>query len=505
MPNLPVREFSLKEETLHFTYSLGENAKLWSEHAPVLYRMHLELDTPMGKMEYDVPFGLRRIEANGRDFLLNGKKIFLRGTVENCLFPQTGHPPMEAREWLRVFSLCKQYGLNHVRFHSWCPPRAAFEAADRVGIYLQVENSTWIAGADNAIGVGNEVDHWIYDETLAVQRAFGNHPSFLLYSEGNEPICKDNYLRDRFLEKWIRNFKDSDSRHLYCAGTGWPLFEANDYHVSQEPRIQRWSLGYGSIINARPPSSDFNHDAKASMLGIQPVITHELGQWAAFPNLEDGSHYTGALRPRNLEIFKELLKNLAMEAQARDFLMASGKLQVLCYKADIEAILRTHWVSGYQLLGLNDYSGQGGATCGVLNALWELKPYCDAESFRRFANTVVPLFKTSKFILKTGEPIEGNIAVANYSGEDSKPAIVSARLYDLAGNELFSKQVSAGTLVPGNNELGDLKIETKSLAKSPAQLKLVLRVQCGRETFENDWDLWILIATRIIRQGSLPS
>ena len=47
-----------------------------------------------------------------------------------------------------------------------------------------------------------------------------------------------------------------------------------------------------------------------------------------------------------------------MEHLADSFLYASGRLQTLCYKMDIEASLRTPGMAGFQLLGLNDFPGQ---------------------------------------------------------------------------------------------------------------------------------------------------
>ena len=80
-----------------------------------------------------IEFGMRQIGRNGADLLVNGKKVFLRGTLECCIFPLTGYPPTTKEGWLKVFRSAKEWGLNHLRFHSWCPPKAAFEVADSLG------------------------------------------------------------------------------------------------------------------------------------------------------------------------------------------------------------------------------------------------------------------------------------------------------------------------------------------------------------------------------------
>jgi len=87
---------------------------------------------------------------------------------------------MDTPDWLRVFRIAKSYGLNHYRFHSWCPPEAAFDAADEVGIYLQPELPTW-----SAFGVPKH-DTFMEAEGYRILYTYGNHPSFALVCMGNE-------------------------------------------------------------------------------------------------------------------------------------------------------------------------------------------------------------------------------------------------------------------------------------------------------------------------------
>lgn len=84
-------------------------------------------------------FGFREIRAEGRQLRINGRPLLLRGTLDCAIFPRTGHPPTDVASWRRVLEVVRAHGLNHVRYHSWCPPEAAFVAADELGVYLQVE------------------------------------------------------------------------------------------------------------------------------------------------------------------------------------------------------------------------------------------------------------------------------------------------------------------------------------------------------------------------------
>lgn len=122
-------EYNLKEgsKEYEFTYQLGDNAVLWSDLQPALYQLKAEIN---GIDEKTVRFGLRDFKTEETHFTINGAKTFLRGKHDACVFPLTGHTAMDLEQWRRYFRICKEYGLNHCRFHSWCPPAACFEAAD---------------------------------------------------------------------------------------------------------------------------------------------------------------------------------------------------------------------------------------------------------------------------------------------------------------------------------------------------------------------------------------
>ena len=110
-------------------------AKLWDEFSPNLS----EVTVKLGDDERTVRFGMRKFAARGTQFTMNGRPLFLRGTLECSVLPLTGYPPTDVAAWQRIFRIMKSYGLNLIRFHSWCPPEAAFAAADLEGIMIQAE------------------------------------------------------------------------------------------------------------------------------------------------------------------------------------------------------------------------------------------------------------------------------------------------------------------------------------------------------------------------------
>ena len=378
-----------------FVYRLGADAQLWDEFQPALYDLTLQLHHDAGRIEKQtVTFGLRELGIRGTQFTLNGRPIFLRGTLECCIFPLEGHPPTDVDSWKRILAVAQAHGLNHLRFHSWCPPEAAYVAADEMGFYYQVECSCWAGFGD-----GTEVDQWVYEEAERMVRAYGNHPSFLLLSPSNEP---HGAHRDEFLGKWLEYWKQRDPRRCYTAGAGWPRIAENQFHIQAQTRLQQWP---SLQLNKSPQTFD-DYRQYIQSLGV-PTISHEIGQWCVYPNVvSEPEKYTGFFRGGNLEAFRDILQRKGMFDLAEDFLMASGKFQTILYKQEIESALRTPGMAGFQLLDLHDFPGQGTAPVGVLDAFWQSKGYVSPEEYRRFCSPTVLLARLKKLIWTSDEALE---------------------------------------------------------------------------------------------------
>lgn len=475
------------------TVKLVRPPVLWSEFSPALYDVESRVEIEPHKLLDTVTttIGFREISTQGTQFVLNGRKLFIRGTLECCIFPKTGHPPTDVESWKRVIRIAKSYGLNLIRFHSYCPPEAAFVAADELGFYYQVE-TCW-ANQSTTIGDGKPVDQWVYDETVRILKAYGNHPSFLLMPHGNEPGGKNAAA---YLAKWETHFKALDPRRLWTGGAGWPQLPENQFHVTPDPRVQHWGAGLKSRINARPPETTTDYRDYIQRRTV-PLISHEIGQWCAYPNFDEIPKYTGYLKPKNFEIFRDSLREHGMSDLAHKFLLASGKLQTLCYKEDIESALRTPGMGGFELLDLHDFPGQGTALVGVLDPFWDDKGYVTAAEYSRFCNSTVPLARLSKRVFTTRETLEADVEVAHFG---PAPIENSLATWKLVGND--HKAVASGKLPPHNLPvdnriaLGNLRIDLRNLA-APARYKLVVTVGQGPRLFgknlfcENDWDVWV--------------
>jgi len=463
--------------TLDLELPFGDGMLTWDEFDPALYRLKAELRAKGMESEKQVQFGMREFKIEGNKFLLNGKPVFLRGTLHNAEFPLTGYPEMNAEGWVRIFKAAKQYGLNHVRFHSWCPPEAAFIAADRVGIFLQPEAPSW-PNHGPKIGLGQAIDQYLYDETSRMSKFYGNYASYTMHSAGNEPAGNQvKYLND-FVDFW----KKQDNRRVYTGmsvGGSWPVVPHAEFQVRGGVRGLAW--------DKRPESiSDFS----AGIAPFEvPFVAHEMGQWCVFPNFDEIKKYKGVYRAKNFEMFQQDLQDQGMGDQARDFFMASGKLQALSYKHEMEKSLRTPGYAGFQLLGLQDFPGQGTALVGVIDAFWEGKDYISPEQFSRFCNSTVPLARLPKFIFYNNESFQAQIDLFRSEKTVLQNGVIKWRIKDAAGKILKSGSFGPQNFGNGNGmRAGNIGLPLAEVIK-PSRLNL--EVEVDKTSFINDWDFWV--------------
>lgn len=466
--------------SLEYTLQLGENASLWDEFNPALHQLEIALSLePEGEIvdEKSITFGLRNIAAKGRNFVLNGKNISFRGTHDAGCFPLTGYPATDVDEWRRILSICKNWGLNHVRYHSWCPPEAAFVAADELGMYLQVECGMW-----NYFVPGGIIEQQLHVETDRILKAYGNHPSFLLLSSGNEP--HGNYKP--CVRSWVAKYRNLDNRRLYCAQSGW-FWPRDGEPLDSTDYFYTCSRGEGRM---RGIHGWFGKDYSQYLEDIEaPFLAHEVGQYCAYPDFSIIRQFTGYLRPGNYEIFKHSLAKHKMLHKNADFAAASGMLQAAAYKEEVEANLRTFGYSGFSLLDLHDYLGQGSALVGLLDAFWNEKSYMGPESFKRFCAPVVPLARIYKTVYTADETLCADLEFACFDKDDLLDAIVYWKIVDESGKVHIDGKFDKQNIRTGQNSfIGKIEADLSCL-KTPSSYKLVVGVE--NTSIENDWKFWV--------------
>ena len=454
---------------------LGRDVKLWDEFDPNLYTVTCRLATTAGgracEHEKSAVFGLREVAQGRNHVLLNGRPVHLRGTVENAVFPKTGHAPLDDAEWERIMRIVKEYGLNHVRFHSWCPPAAAFRMADKYGIYFEIEMPMW--------GKDAEPDEARYDffrrEMRAILREYGNHPSFVLYCNGNE--ITGNF---DFIEELTSDGRKLDTRHLYSGSTARTRVPSDQYYVSQQT-----NKGPVKVYEGRP-STDWDRSVESDV--DVPVISHESGQRCVYPDFREIEKFTGPVQARNFELWREMLEANGMLDQAHDFFRASGALTVVEYKAVIEALLRSSKSAGFQLLSLNDFPGQGYAPVGVLDPFWDSKGLVTPGDWRAFCAPTVALLRYPKSAWFCDETFTAKAEVYNFSGSALRNAKIRWSMTDSAGKTVARGSLKTQTVgVDGVFPVGEFSIP---LNKVEGAQKMTVHLSVGGE-IGNSWDIWV--------------
>lgn len=507
-----------RETVVEFTYRPGKEVPLWNEFNPALVRLDFELETEVGDQSFgdreSVRFGMRDFAREGNRLTINGEPVFLRGRIDCANYPLTGHAPMGKAEWLRLFTIQKNWGLNHVRYHSWCPPAAAFEAADELGFYLQAElpnkRSAFNAPEDADAPIHNidrlevestATDVSLYDygkrEAQLIFKHFGNSPSFVMFTLGNE------LGRNQGMFELVDHFQNIDPRRLYAQGSNnmhWnpSLAEGDDFwviaKVEKDDKPLRGSFALGSFpdphIETLPPSTMV--DYRDSIDGVPvPLIGHETGQFQVYPDFRDIPKFTGVLEARNYEIFRERLEEAGMLDQAHDFVRASGALSAICYREDIEAALRTPEFGGFQLLDLMDFPGQGTALVGMLNVFMESKGIIEPGEWREFCSETVPLLRMEKYTWTSDETFQGTVQIAHYGAADLAGATVTATVSDSAGRDIASHAFPPTDLPRGAlTEVGAYRLPLAS-ADLQAPQKLTLTLEIDETGDRNRYPLWV--------------
>jgi len=470
------------QTVIKYDYSMT-NAKLWDEYAPNLYMLECKMTAKSGSEEfesfYETTFGMRSFTADetSKQFSVNGRTTFLRGENNCAVFPLTAYAPTDVQSWIKVMKVYREYGLNHVRFHTWIPPRAAFEAADIVGMYIYCELPQWNY---YSLTVQKDIDYFLND-TKRIFKDFLNFASFTMFGLGNELGLYLGFNKQ--LDDFIIECKKFETGVLYTDQGGWcDASEQDSFCVGPAAG----NFPYGKIITQ---GNDFSYEYFTGLTKV-PLIAHEIGQYQIYPNYKlELPKYIGVLKPANLEVWKKNLDKFNMADMASEFCYASGKLSAMLYRYEMEALIRTPKLAGFELLGLQDFSGQGTALVGILDAFLESKGVITPEEFKHTCNDVTILATMPTFVWKNSDKFTANINVSNYG------------LSDILGKINWSLVLNDGTtFAAGSIEncvikqgviatVGNVSI---SLADIKNPTKMTFKLCFDGTDIKNTYDNWLL-------------
>lgn len=476
----------------NFKTTVGlDSCRLWSEFDPFLYA--LEVNTKGSSAQ--TLFGMREVRSEGRDLSVNGKKIFLRGTLDCCVFPLTGVPPTDKAAWAKEMETLKEWGFNHIRFHSWCPPEAAFETADSLGLYLQTELPVWSLN----IGDDQTVSDFLNDEFRNMSESYGNHPSWIMSTCGNELQHDFNVLN-----ALVRQMREYDPRHIYAA-TSFTFEKGHGGHA--EPYDQflitqwtddGWVRGQG-VFDNETPSFDKNYIKSMTCVSV-PLVSHEIGQYAVYPDICEIDKYTGILEPLNFKAIRNDLESKKLLSKAPAYLNATSKFAKILYKEEIERALKTPGFSGFQLLGIQDFPGQGTALVGLLDAFWDAKGNMNGEDFSKFNSPVVPLASFDKAVYTSDEEFSVSAIISNFGEDDIENSHMEWQLSDDKGfyrsGSIDVSMAPQGTVT----EIGGFRTSFDGF-QAPSKLTLTLKI--SGTGHENIWNIWLYPVIDKVEAGNV--
>ena len=458
----------------------------------------------------EVTFGFRRAEVKDGHFVINGRNTYLRGTHFGGDYPLSGIPDCGSAYWDKIMDTVKTWGMNFIRCHSYCPPEAAFEAADRAGVYLQIECDMWNVFAPDA-----QMNNVLWEETKRILDTFGNHPSFLMLSPSNEP--GGDWLMP--LNDWVSKCRAYDSRHLYTIQSGWPYPMEPDKIIGTDyVYFHRSGFGIQPGGTIRGPRGWNGGDYRESLKDISyPVICHELGQWCSYPDFDVIDKFTGYLQPGNFEIFRESARAHDVLGQNKEFVYNSGRQQVRMLKEDLEANLRTPYIYGFELLDLHDYLGQGTALVGILDSFWDSKGYVTPNEWRQFCDETVLLARIESYCIDRAKNATLSIPIeVSHFGRAPLQSVcihwqleqqpVTEYTYGEHGKTLtqtvFQSPVLCGTLkqrdyaLEKNQSAGCIYLNMEDIEPNRVYT-LRVSIEANGRIVENTWPLWIFDSSKL--------
>ena len=221
---------------------------------------------------------------------------------------------MEEETWTRVMQTYRSYGVNCVRFHSHCPPEAAFAAADREGILLAPELPMW----NPSTAMTDPVQTAFYENELrSILEACGNHPSFVMLSMGNE--LNGGKAGRQALLGLVRLARSLDPTRLYADASNTAYGEEecpaeNGFftaHAFRGLMLRATSSPMTGHLNEAYPGTDWDYSEAMEAVREEyagPVFGFETGQYEVLPDFGETEQFAGIAVPENLRAVKERME-----------------------------------------------------------------------------------------------------------------------------------------------------------------------------------------------------
>ncbi len=458
--------------------------EFWSPKSPKLYTARV---TTKGQT-VECRFGIRRLTSEGKRLFLNGKPYFFRGTCEHCYHPITVHPTRDKAYYRRVIKTLKELGFNSIRFHTYVPMKEYMEAADELGILIEVEtpNNTTYA-------------EW-RDIVLATRR----YASVCAYSSGNEMVIDEDYIEHlRACAELVHGESDSlfspmsAMRGIEYHGYGDckvdTPFPHNPKRLSALSEFSdlynTYSLGQTSYSSDKGSRELLDY---RNSIYNKPLLSHEICIQGTYIDLSLMNRYKGS-RIGDTEFMSSVEKHLfdvGILDKASLYYKNSVKWQMLLRKLCFENLRRCDSFAGYDFLGdIDTHWHTFGYCVGMMNEFYELKP---GESVRNVltynSDTVLLCDLPYCRNITAGDRLSLPILVSNY-GEALRGATLNITVR--AGDSVIYRRTLRGLSIPAGEitPLYTAQLVTPKSAR-PEEIKIRVQLYGGDTDAENSWSLY---------------
>lgn len=251
--------------------------RLWSAEAPNLYHLTVEALGKGGKTvdKADLDFGFRTVEIVGKQLLVNGKPVLIKGVNRHEISPTGGYVVSE-EEMIRDIRIMKRLNINAVRTCHYPNDPRWLNLCDKYGLYVvdEADNESHGMGYGEKTLAANPLYAQTHMERVQrmVQRDF-NHPSIIVWSLGNEAGDGPNFEACYY---WTKN-EDTSRPVQYERSVGRdPIFGSNDSGLKYQsdifcPMYADYGRSENYAINGGKPfiQCEYAHAMGNSMGGLK--------------------------------------------------------------------------------------------------------------------------------------------------------------------------------------------------------------------------------------------
>ena len=461
----------------------------WSPEKPKRY----DLEIVTGGGTFRTKFGIRRLVARGERLFLNGEPVYLRGVCDHCSYAKTMHLPFDIDYYRMVVRKRKACGFNFVRFHTYVPPEAFFEAMDELGYLVHVETP-------------HRPSPEGYAEVVAFAR---RHPCAVIYCAGNEDgmVPELEAALERYAAS-VHEMSDGLFSPISALRNAEYAFGKDDTVVNEPFPHNPVRLAHYATFSDLFTSFQLGHVSYSSLTSGTPEILDRMGDaYCGKPRLShetciDGSYIdfsTEKLYPKDSPFLKtgifdgirrQLVKKGLMD-RAETYYRNSCEWMWRIRKHCFEKLRASKRTQGFDFLGdINTHWHTCGYSVGMFDEFYRMKPGESFENVLRYNAAAVLLCDLGHdFVFFAGERKRVGFKVSNFD-VSAKGGTLRLSLETADGKVVASATEKVGVLPKGEVlDLPGWDVDFPADAK-PSKYWLKATLAAGALKAANRWEVY---------------